>query len=72
MKSIIHIIVTSLHTNEGFTLSNKGKFSWTKYLGTLLRLRTNEKRTNENRLGVSIERLMNNQIWAEKNANLRK
>ena len=30
-------------------LSNKGKFAWAKYLGTLLKLRTNENRTNENR-----------------------
>ena len=48
MKSIIHI-VTNLLKNEGFTLSNKGKFAWTKYLGTLLKLRANENRTNENR-----------------------
>ena len=37
-----------MRTNEGFTLSNKEKFAWTKYLGTLLKLCTNEKPINEN------------------------
>ena len=45
---MIHIY-TTLCTNEGFTLSNKEKFVWTKNLGTLLKMRTNEKPTNENR-----------------------
>ena len=48
MKSTIHI-VTNLRTIEGFTQSKKKKFACIKYLGTILKLRTNEKRTNENR-----------------------
>ena len=48
MESKIHL-VNNLRTNEGFTLSREGKFARTKYLGTLLKFRTNEKRTNQNR-----------------------
>ena len=48
MKSIIHII-TSLRANEGFTMQTKVKSAGTKYLGGVLKLRTNEKCTNENR-----------------------
>ena len=48
MKSIINI-VTSLRTNEGFTMQTKVKSALTKYLAGVLKLRTNEKCTNENR-----------------------
>ena len=41
---MIHI-VTSLRTKEGFHQSNKGKSAWTKFLGEVLKLRTNEKLT---------------------------
>ena len=47
MKSLINI-VTSLRTNEGFTMQAKVKSAQTKYLVGVLKLRTNEKRTNEN------------------------
>ena len=48
MKSITHI-VTSLRTNEGFTMQTKVKSARTKYLGGVLKLSTDEKRTNEKR-----------------------
>ena len=63
MKSIIHTII-SLHTNEGFTLPNKEISAQTKDFGKVLKMRTNEKHTNEIRtnqgLGVfkSIELFM--------------
>jgi len=41
MKSVIHI-VASLCTNEGFTKPNKEKPAWTKSLGIVLKMRTNE------------------------------
>ena len=49
MKSIRHI-VTSLRTNEGFTMQTKVKSARTKYSGGVLKLRTNEKRTDENHM----------------------
>ena len=59
MKSMIHI-VASLHTNEGFTMQTRVKSALTKYLGGVLKLRTNEKCTNENRTnqGLGVCRLL--------------
>ena len=54
-----------LRTNEGFTLSNKGKFAWTKYLGTLLKLCTNGKRTNKNRMNQGLGVLQRHQTCME-------
>lgn len=55
MKSMINI-TSSLRTNKGFTMSNKEKLAWTKYLGNVLKMGTSEKRSNEicinQRLGV--------------------
>ena len=53
MKSIIHI-VTSLRTNEVCILPKKGESAQTKYLGIALKMRANEKRTNENRMNQGL------------------
>ena len=52
--SSLVLITTILHTNEGFTLINKERYARTEDLMKVLKIHTNDKSTNENRMNQGL------------------